>query len=148
MTFFKGHQEFKVDAKGRVSIPAKMRKSVAKEANDTFAVTRGLDGCIEAYPLDEWKKKEEQYEKLNQYDPKIRFYLRTVSMWTEEVALDSQQRIMLPKSLLDFAKINKDVLVLGNGDHIEFWDPEEHKQYLAKQTESIEAIAETLMGNR
>jgi hypothetical protein len=70
MAFFKGQETFSIDAKNRINIPAKMRKSIAPEANNTFTLTRGQDKCITAYPLDEWRKYEEKFESLNQYDPK------------------------------------------------------------------------------
>ncbi|MFP4369781.1 MAG: division/cell wall cluster transcriptional repressor MraZ, partial [Candidatus Kapaibacterium sp.] len=68
MAFFKGQELFSIDNKGRVNIPAKMRKALSPDANDTFIITRGTDKCIYAYPMDEWKKYEEKLENLNQYD--------------------------------------------------------------------------------
>ena len=90
MAFFKGQEIYSIDSKGRVSIPAKMRKAISPDANDTFTVIRGIEKCIEAYPLDVWRIYEEQFEKLNQFDPKNRYFLRMVLMWSEEVTLDTQ----------------------------------------------------------
>ena len=97
MAFFKGQELFSIDNKGRVNVPSKMRKSIAPEALDTFVVTRGFEKCIFAYPLDEWKAYEDRYQKLSQYDEKSRFFLRKMLMWSEEVKLDQQQRISIPK---------------------------------------------------
>lgn len=142
MAFFKGQETYSIDTKGRVNIPVKMRKSLSPDANDTFAITRGLDKCITAYPIDEWKKYEEKFANLNQYDEKNRFFLRMLLMWSEEVALDGQQRISLPRKLLDFAGIEGKVMIVGMGDHIEFWNPEEFESYLNKYNEPYEKVAE------
>jgi MraZ protein len=148
MSFFKGREIYSVDAKGRVNLPAKMRKNLSPEANDTFVVTRGPDDepCIYAYPLDEWKKFEENLKQLNQYQEQDRFFVRTLLYWADEVTLDKQWRIMLPKGLVDFTRIDKTALILGAIDHIEIWDPEIFEQYLNKRAESYAAVAESVMG--
>jgi len=120
MAFFKGQETYSIDNKGRVNIPAKMRKSLSPEANDTFAITRGLDRCITAYPIDEWKKYEEKFANLNQYDEKNRYFLRMLLMWSEEVTLDAQQRISLPRKLLEFAGIESKVMIVGMGATLNF----------------------------
>ncbi|MBX3044698.1 MAG: division/cell wall cluster transcriptional repressor MraZ [Candidatus Kapabacteria bacterium] len=145
MAFFKGQETYSIDSKGRVNIPAKMRKSISPEANDTFTVTRGQEECIVAYPLDEWKKYEEKFVELNQYDSKNRFFLRKLLMWSEEVNLDGQQRISLPKKLLDFAGIENKVVIVGMVDHIEFWNPEKFDEYLSRFDESYEDVAANVM---
>jgi transcriptional regulator MraZ len=145
MTFFKGQEQYSIDAKGRVNIPAKMRKCISPEANDTFAITRGVDKCIEVYPLDEWKKYEEKFRGMNQYDERKRYFLRTILRWTEEVSLDAQQRITVPKKLIGFAGIEKQAVIVGMGDHIELWKPEEFEAYLDKHEESYEDVAAEVM---
>lgn len=147
MAFFKGQEIYSIDSKGRVNIPAKMRKSLSPEANDTFAITRGLDRCITAYPIDEWKKYEEKFANLNQYDEKNRYFLRMLLMWSEEVTLDAQQRITLPKKLLEFAGIDNKVMIVGMGDHIEFWNPDEFESYLKKFDEPYEKVAEKVFSD-
>ncbi len=145
MAFFKGQETYSIDTRGRVNVPAKMRKSISPDANNTFTVTRGQETCIVAYPLDEWKKYEEKFENLNQYDKKNRFFLRMILMWSEEVSLDAQQRIGIPKKLLEYAGIDKKVLIVGVGDHIELWDPDAYEKYIEGFDESYEDIAATVM---
>ncbi len=145
MAFFKGQEIYSIDAKGRVNIPSKMRRSMSPEANDTFTVTRGTDNCIVAYPLDEWKAYEEKFQQLNQYDEKNRFFLRTLLMWAEEMTLDSQQRIGLPRKLLELAGIDKKVAIVGVVDHIEFWDPDTYEKYLRSVDETYESAASKVM---
>lgn len=148
MSFFKGRETYSVDDKGRLSIPAKMRKSLSPEAADTFVVTRGPDDdpCIYVYPMDEWKRIEEGLKRLNQYSERDRFFLRTLLFWAEEAIFDKQYRIMVPKPLLEFASISRTALILGAMDHIEFWNPEIFDTYLGRQQQSYAAVAEQVMG--
>jgi len=147
MAFFKGQEIYSIDNKGRVAIPSKMRKAIAPEAKETFVVTQGADKCVYAYPLDVWAKYEQKFEDLNQYDTKQRFFLRSLLMWSEEVALDSQQRISLPKKLIEFAEIDNKVCIVGMADHIEFWNPDTFDNYLKSHEESYEEVAEKVMAN-
>ena len=148
MSFFKGREIYSVDAKGRVNIPAKMRKSMSPDANDTFVVTRGPDDepCIYAYPLDEWRKFEENLKGLNQFNEQDRFFVRTLLYWADEVAFDGQFRIMIPKALMDFTRIEKNALILGAMDHIEIWNPEIFETYMSARTESYANVAASVMG--
>lgn len=150
MSFFKGRETYSVDDKGRLAIPAKMRKSMSPEAADTFVVTRGPDEdpCIYAYPQDEWKKMEEQLVGLNQYNDQDRFFLRTLLYWADELMLDKQHRVMLPKALVEFAGIEKTALIIGAMDHLEIWNPEIFESYLSKRQESYSDVAERVMGGR
>ncbi len=147
MAGFKGQASYSVDAKGRVAIPAKMRNVLNPEATNTFTVTRGLEKCIFAYPLDQWKEmEEEKIGPLSTYNPDARAFTRLIMMWADEVALDGQGRISLPKPLVDFAGITDRALILGAYDHLEIWDPDAFKQYLNEQTDDYETLAERVMG--
>src|SRR5690606_31940322 len=129
--------------------PAKMRKSLSPDAADTFVVTRGPDNdpCIYAYPLDEWKKMEERLTELNQYNDRDRFFLRTLLYWADELSLDKQHRVMLPKALVEFAGIDRNALIIGSMDHIEIWNPETFENYLTGQNASYAEVAEAVMGS-
>lgn len=145
MSFFQGQEIYSIDSKGRVSIPARMRKMLSAEANETFVVTRGTDDCIVAYPFDEWKKYQEKLQSLNQFDEKNRFFLRVLLMWSDEVNLDNQQRITIPKKLLEFANIDKKVLIMGMVDKIEFWNPDSFEEKIKGFGESYEDVAKFVM---
>ena len=146
MSFFKGQETYSIDNKGRVNVPAKMRKSISPDANDTFIVTRGTDKCIVAYPMNQWKTYEAKFAALNQYDEKDRFFLRMILAWSDEVEVDGQQRVTLPKKHLEYAGIDGKVTIVGMIDHIEFWNPEEFDKYLVGHSESYEEVAAQVMG--
>jgi MraZ protein len=138
---FKGQFLYSVDAKGRTSIPAKLRKHVTPESNDTFIMTQGTDKCIDVYPLDQWKLLEAKLLKLNLFDPEHARFTRMFLQNAFEDALDSQSRILIPQNLLVHAGITKDVLILGVSTKIELWNPSVYENYLNSSELTFEQIA-------
>lgn len=147
MSSFKGSFLYTVDNKGRVNLPAKMRKNIAPEAGDTFIITRGLDECIFLYPNDEWIKLEQQVRKLSSSDPKHRYFMRTLLEMATDVQIDSSSRVMLPKELMQFAKIENEVQIVGVLERIEVWNPNLYSAYKSAQQQSYEDIAATVWKN-
>jgi MraZ protein len=138
---FKGQYIYSVDVKGRVSIPAKLRKHVTPESNDTFIMTRGTDKCIDVYPLDQWNLLESKISKLNLFNPEHARFSRMFLQNAFDDTLDSQSRILIPQNLLVHAGITKDVLILGVSTKIELWNPSVYENYLNSYEESFEQIA-------
>ena len=145
MSSFKGSYAYSVDSKGRINIPARLRKYVSPEANDTFVITRGYDQCLYLYPQDEWTRLEQDIRQLSSTNPKHRFFMRRLLEWATESQLDAQFRITLPKDILQFAGIENDVLIIGVLEHIEVWNPRIYEAYLTTQEESYEAVAQTVL---
>jgi MraZ protein len=139
---FKGSFNYTVDSKGRINIPAKMRKNLSPDANNSFVITRGLDNCIFVYPNDEWAKREAELGKLEQTNREARLYTRLLLEFASDVELDGQHRISLTKELMEYAKISGDVLILGVFDRIEVWNPDEYKKYLDAQQQDYVTVAE------
>lgn len=147
MARFKGQAEYSVDSKGRVAIPAKMRNALSPEANQTFTLTKGFEKCIYLYPLDEWKVREEQFAGLNTYQKEARHLVRMILMWAEEVSLDGQGRVSLPKALAEYAGIGDKALIIGAMERIELWDPDAFARYLEESPTDPEELAERVMGS-
>jgi len=147
MARFKGQADYSVDVKGRVAIPAKMRSALNPDAQGTFTLTKGFEKCVYVYPQDQWKIKEDEYSSLNVNNRNARHLVRMVLMWAEEVSLDGQGRISLPKSLSEYADIGDRVLIIGAGERIELWNPEAFTEYLTEQTIDQETLAEQVMGS-
>jgi len=138
---FKGSFNYTVDNKGRINIPAKMRKNLAPEANNSFVVTRGFENCIFVYPNDEWAKREDELGKLQQTNKDDRLFTRLLLQYATDVELDGQYRIVLPKELIQYANIENEVFILGAFDRIEVWNPTEYKKYLDSQQEDYLTVA-------
>ena len=142
---FRGQFTYSVDAKGRVSIPAKLRKHVSPEANDTFVMTQGTGKCIDVYPLDQWLIFEKKLEELNPFDPNKAKFIRMILQHAAEDTLDSQSRILIPQKLLEYANIEKEVIILGALKKIEVWNPKEFEKYMNETPETYEQIAAQVM---
>ncbi len=145
MSSFKGSYVYSIDNKGRINIPAKLRKYVSPDANDTFIVTRGFEKCLFVYPQDEWNKLETSIRALSPTNPQHRFFMRVLLQQAVESQLDAQSRITIPRDLVDFASIDGEVTILGVLEHIEVWNPKEYEQYLASQENSYESVAQTVL---
>jgi MraZ protein len=142
---FKGSYLYAVDEKGRVSVPAKLRKCVSPESNETFVITRGFEQCLFVYPLDEWNKLEEKLRVLSAYNPEHRIFIRTLLELAIESQLDTQSRLSIPQELREYAGIKGEVRILGMLDKIELWEPKVYETYKASLPESYESIAARVM---
>lgn len=145
MSSFKGRFTYSVDNKGRVALPAKLRKSVSKEAHENFTVLRGFEQCLYVYPQDEWNKLEESIRGLSFSDAQHRFFSRTLLGWATDCALDSQQRITLPQEHMTYAGIKSEVLILGVLERIEIWDPTVYEEYQKNQPATYETVVERVL---
>ena len=145
MSSFKGSYTYAVDDKGRVNLPAKLRKYVSPEANETFIITRGFEKCLFVYPIDEWNKLEQNLRNLSSYDPQHRQFIRSLLELASESQLDGQARLSIPQELREYASIQGEVRIIGTLDKIEIWDPKIYQEYKNSQPESYEDIAAKVM---
>jgi len=142
---FNGSYLHTVDAKGRINIPARLRRNLSPEANDSFMMTRGTNACIDLYPLDEWAKTEKELGALNLYNPKAARFVRLTLQYAVDDKMDSQSRILIPQNLLQYAKIDKEILIVGMLRKIELWNPAIYDEYKDEGDESYEQLAATVM---
>ncbi len=140
MSSIYGREIHAIDHKGRVSIPATMRKSGAKKPLDAFHVLKGLDGCVALYPPDEFAHVEERLRRLPLWDRRSRIFTRMFLLDAQKVSVDAQGRIMLSPALIEWAQLKKDAMVLGQGNRIEIWDPKRFDGHLATSPDSLEQL--------
>ena len=145
MANFMGSYTYSVDHKGRVSIPTKFRKYIDENADEALIITRGLDGCLFAYPIDEWQRIDERLRALPVTQQNTRVFVRMLTATAISVTLDKQGRIAIPRGLLELAGIESDVLFVGTLDHFELWNPSEYDQLMNDSGQSYESIAETIL---
>ncbi|MBL7052176.1 MAG: division/cell wall cluster transcriptional repressor MraZ [Candidatus Marinimicrobia bacterium] len=122
-----GEFHYTVDSKGRVNLPSKFRNARVDET--VFVVTRGLDPCIYVYPLSEWNKMENGLGNLSQLRRPDRTFLRNMTRYATHTTYDAQGRIIVPKVLLDYAKIVKKAIIIGVLNKIEIWSHESLTEY-------------------
>lgn len=114
---FMGEYNHTIDTKGRLIIPSKFRE----ELGDEFIVTKGLDGCLFAFPKNEWKIFEEKLRLLPLTQKSARKFVRFFVAGASTCELDKQGRILLSQTLREFAGLEKDVVLSGNINRIEIW---------------------------
>jgi len=143
---FIGSFKYSIDAKGRVSIPAKLRKFVSPDANDSFVMTRGTVKCIDVYPMDMWKELvESKLDKLNTFEPKEALFLRMLLTEAGEDKLDSQARLLIPRNLIEYAEIDREVFIIGAIKKIEIWNPKIYDKYIQENKVPYSEIAREVM---
>jgi len=117
---FKGRFEHLIDSKGRLSIPSKFRETL-NERYDSRLVVTTYDSCLIAYPLAEWQKLEEKISQLPEFKKDTKAFLRFFYSSATDCAIDKLGRILLPQTLRDYAKLDKDVILIGAFRHMEIW---------------------------
>lgn len=146
MAFFIGEYQYTIDNKGRVNIPAKFRKTMSPEADNTFIITQGKDKCLDAYPLDVFQDKI--VNKINEFsesDEAHRYYTSVKGSNSVDAQLDKQGRIAITPKLLEYAGIQKEIIIIGAFNRIEFWEPDVRQEYLEKMKNSEDKIDKEIM---
>ena len=138
---FMGEFTCKVDNKGRMMLPSKFRDELGEQE---FVITRGLDNCIDLFPIEEWKNIEDKLKKLQTTNSKHRAYQRFVMSAATKTEFDNQGRLNIPTSLMEHAQIDKKILLTGMNDKIEIWSEESWKKYIQNTGESIEDLVDEI----
>lgn len=139
---FMGEYHHNVDTKGRLIVPAKFREQLG----ETFVLTRGLDQCLFGYPLSEWSLLEEKLKGLPLTKKDARAFTRFFFSAATECEIDKQGRINISTPLMEYAKLDKECVVLGVTNRIEIWSKNIWEDYFSESEESFAEMAENLIG--
>lgn len=139
---FMGEYHHSIDNKGRMIVPSKFRE----ELGEMFIITRGLDQCLFGYPLKEWALIEDKLKGLPLTKKDARAFTRFFFSGATESELDKQGRINIPAPLLQYAKLEKECVVLGVSNRIEIWSKQIWDDYFSESEESFAEIAENMIG--
>ncbi|GAB3793531.1 division/cell wall cluster transcriptional repressor MraZ [Virgibacillus kimchii] len=138
---FMGEFQHNIDVKGRIIVPSKFREGLG----ESFVLTRGLDKCLFAYPMNEWKSLEEKLKNLPLTKKDARAFTRFFFSGAVECEVDKQGRINIPPPLRNYAALDKECVVIGVSNRIEFWASDNWDDYFTESEESFAEIAENLM---
>ncbi|WP_309862624.1 division/cell wall cluster transcriptional repressor MraZ [Desmospora profundinema] len=138
---FMGEYRHTVDEKGRLIIPSKFRDGLGS----SFVVTRGLDHCLFVYPMGEWKQLELALKALPFTKKDARAFTRFFFSGATVAELDKQGRVNLPGNLREFAKLEKECVVIGVSNRVEIWSKEAWSAYYEESEDSFNEIAEKLV---
>ena len=137
---FIGEYHHNIDEKSRIVLPSKFRY----ELNEKFIITRGLEGCLFIYPIKQWNKITEKLNELPFTKKDARAFLRFFLSGACECTFDKQGRIMVPQSLVSYASLKKECVIIGVNDRLEIWSLDKFNEFLKEKQENISDIAESL----
>ena len=138
---FMGEFQHNIDVKGRIIIPVKFREGLG----DSFIITRGLDQCLFAYPMEEWRLLEEKLKKLPLTKKDARAFTRFFFSGAVECEVDKQGRVNVPGPLRKYAALEKECVVIGVSNRIEFWAENNWETYFEESEDSFAEIAENML---
>lgn len=140
-----GEYDCKLDSKGRFLMPAGLRKQLPEDQQNEFIVNRGLDKCLVLYPISVWEQELERIQSRNQYVRKNRAFTRMFLNGATRVELDSSGRVLLPKRLMEYAGLDKDLMLVPQIDKVEIWDLAAYDKWMQDPEYDFEKLAEEVM---
>lgn len=142
-----GTYECKADAKGRVMIPATLQKQLAPMLEKGFVLKRAVfQPCLELYPMDEWEDLMQKINKLNRFNRKNNDFVRRFTAGVKVVELDVTGRLLVPKDLITFAGIQKDIVLSSAVNIVEIWDKDRYEKAIDDAANDFADLAEEVMG--
>ena len=149
MDHFIGTYECKADVKGRIMVPAALKKQLSKSLNKGFVIKRAVfNKCLELYPLNQWEALMEKVNKLNRFNKKNNDFIRRFTAGVKLLEIDATGRLLIPKDLTNHAKISKKVVVSSVVNILEIWDKVLYEKAIDEATTDFASLAEEVMGDQ
>ena len=143
-----GTYECKADVKGRVMVPAPLKKQFLPVMSEGFVIKRAVfQTCLEMYPLDEWNALMQKMGQLNRFNRKNNDFIRRFTAGVKTVELDAAGRLLIPRDLLSFAGINKEIVISSAINIVEIWDKQKYEQAINDSANDFADLAEDVMGD-
>jgi MraZ protein len=143
-----GTYECKADAKGRVMLPAALKKQMTPFINDGFVIKRSVfNKCLELDPMSEWDKIISEVNKLNRFVKKNNDFIRSYMSGLKIINVDSVSRLLIPKDLIVFASLDKEIVLSSSVNIIEVWDKELYEESVSSSLQDFGSLTEEVMGN-
>ncbi len=139
-----GEYEVKVDEKGRIMVPAQLRKQLPADMQDRFVLNRGLENCITMWPYPLFLKESGRVNRMNRAKKVIREYQRFFANGATDLTLDASGRLLLPKHLMEWASIGRQIVISTFGRTIEIWAREKFKTPAADESEKYSDMSEQI----
>ena len=146
MYTFTGEYEVKVDAKGRIRLPSALLKQIGEGALN-FVVNRGFEKHLMMYPADVWEKKTTEINQLNIYNTRQRQAIRYFYRGATKVSTDGAERVLLPKSLVEYAGVTNEAVLFAYHEQIEIWSKEAYDEMLSSEPQNFSQIADEIFGS-
>ena len=140
---FRGRYEHTIDAKGRISIPSKFREVLGKKYDDRLVITN-FDHCLVAFPYEEWSFLEQKVGTFSLMKKETSAFFRFFYSSAMDCDIDKQGRLLIPQTLRDYAGLQKDVVLVGEGKRIEIFAKERWLEEARKIEDNFDQIRDTL----
>ena len=142
-----GVYECNADAKGRLMLPSAFKKQLLPVLDKGFILKRSVfQKCLELYPMQEWSKIASEVNSLNRFVKKNADFIRMFNQGVKEVELDGTGRLLIPKDLIDFAGISKNIVMASAVNMIEIWDKAKYEKAVNDPDIDFGKLAEEVMG--
>ena len=149
MQHFIGSYECKADIKGRIMLPAALKRQLNNSLDKGFVIKRAVfNKCLEVYPINQWENLMDRVNKLNRFSKKNNDFIRRFTAGVKFVEIDSTGRVLIPKDLTNYAKISKEVVVSSVVNILEIWDKTLYENAIDEATTDFAALAEEVMGDK
>jgi MraZ protein len=149
MTNLIGTYECKADSKGRVMFPSALKKQLQKVIGDGFVIKRSVfNQCLEIHPMNDWNGVVGQVNKLNRFVKKNNDFIRSYMAGLKMVEVDGSGRFLIPKDLISFAGLQKEIVLSSSVNMIEIWDKERYESSVAETLKDFGNLAEEVMGSQ
>jgi len=144
MTFFTSEYECKLDAKGRLVLPARIKAQLPEQEGGVqeLVIRRGFEQCLIIYPMVEFKKVFSKISGLNEFNEEYRKLQRNFLSGVVTVELDSNGRLLIPRNMLAYAQIDKDAMLIGTGSKVEVWNPSIYEKNQIQDPGELSKLAE------
>ncbi len=144
-----GTYDCKADQKGRIMIPSPLKKQLAPMAENGFVIKRAVfQPCLEMYPMAEWNALMEKMGALNRFNRKNNDFIRRFTAGVKMVELDAAGRLLIPKDLMAFAGIEKEIVISSAINIVEIWDKDKYEKAIDDAASDFADLAEEVMGNK
>lgn len=147
MNYLIGTYECKVDVKGRVLIPSAFKKQLAPVINKGFVLKRAVfQSCLELYPISQWEELISKVNSLNRFKKKNNDFIRRFTAGVKFIELDNNGRLLIPKDLIEFSNIKRDIVLSSSVNIIEIWDKQSYEGAIEDSRDDFAQLAEEVMG--
>jgi MraZ protein len=123
-----------------------MRKQLAPEDQGQFVISRGVDDCLSMYTASEWMVVMNKLRNLNRFKSKDRKFARMFQKGATKVSVDGSGRVLLPKGLLGWAEIKREIVIVANIDLWELWDKKQYEEMMRNDWDEFDQLAQDVMG--
>ena len=142
MNFLASTYDSKIDAKGRLVLPARMKANFPEDAGNEVVLRMAFEPCLILYPMVEFRKTYQKIAGLNEFNKEHRALQRNFFSSIQSVEIDSNGRILIPKQMLAYAGLEREATVVGTGMRVEIWNPNRYTDQMIGDPDELSQLAE------